>query len=113
MKGMSMEDITLMLKFIYTGEVVVEKGNVEHFLAAANELKIAGLTKSNNSKEADSDSKQTVDDTFEEKAESEQPVQRKARPRKSITTTPSNASDEMNNNECDICGAEHKSGKAF
>ena len=44
MKGMSMEDITLLLKFIYTGEVVIEKGNVEHFLEAANELKIAGLT---------------------------------------------------------------------
>merc|ERR1719347_2327864 len=100
-----MEDITLMLKFIYTGEVVIEKGNVEHFLGAANELKIAGLTKSNNSKETDSDPKETVEDSFEEKTDSEQLVERKvkARQRKSTTTTPSSASGEMNNNECDIC----------
>ena len=76
MKGMTMEDITLMLKFIYTGEVVIEKGNVEHFLGAANELKIAGLTKSNNSEQADSNPTKTVEDSIEEKIDSKESVEK-------------------------------------
>ena len=32
MKGMTMEEISLLLKFIYTGEVVIAKDNVEQFL---------------------------------------------------------------------------------
>ena len=45
MKGMKIEDISLLLKFIYTGEVTVEKGSLESFLETANELQITGLTK--------------------------------------------------------------------
>ena len=98
MKGMTMEDITLLLKFIYTGEVVIEKGNVEQFLEAANELKIAGLTKSNKSVP---DTPQTVEDSIEEKIDSDEPRGKKLmrRKRKEKTSTPpSSASDEMNLN---------------
>ena len=115
MKGMTMEDITLLLKFIYTGEVVIEKRNVEQFLEAANELKIAGLTKANKSETEDSDSKQTSD----EKMDSVEPdkkklkAERKKERRSQTTTQLNSASYEMGSNECDICGAEHKSGKAF
>ena len=45
MKGMSFEDINLLLKFVYTGEVTLEKENLDSFLENANELQIAGLTK--------------------------------------------------------------------
>ena len=44
LNGMNIEDIGLLLKFIYTGEVTLEKENLESFLQAANELQIAGLT---------------------------------------------------------------------
>ena len=46
MKGMNIEDINLLLKFVYTGEVALEKENLESFLETANELQIAGLVKS-------------------------------------------------------------------
>ena len=45
MKGMNIEDISLLLKFVYTGEVTLEKENLESFLETANELQIAGLVK--------------------------------------------------------------------
>ena len=45
MKGMNIEDIGLLLKFVYTGEVTLEKDNLESFLETANELQIAGLVK--------------------------------------------------------------------
>ena len=54
MKGMKKEEIDQMLDFIYVGEVLVEKENLENFLETANELKIAGLTLTNtDSKEDD------------------------------------------------------------
>ena len=56
MKGMNMEDISLLLKFIYTGEVMLEKENLESFLETANELQIAGLTKSAGKEVADEQS---------------------------------------------------------
>ena len=49
MKGMNRKDLNQMLDFIYFGEVLVEKENLEDFLEIANELKIAGLTKTNSS----------------------------------------------------------------
>ena len=45
MKGMNIEDIGLLLKFVYTGEVTLEKENLESFLETANDLQIAGLVK--------------------------------------------------------------------
>lgn len=41
MRGMDMEDIGLLLKFIYTGEVSLEKEKLESFLDIGNELKIS------------------------------------------------------------------------
>ena len=46
MKGMDMEDIGLLLKFIYTGEVSLEKEKLESFLDIGNELQISGLIRS-------------------------------------------------------------------
>ena len=46
MKGMNIEEISLLLKFVYTGEVTLEKENLDRFLETANELQIAGLVKS-------------------------------------------------------------------
>ena len=54
MKGMNIEDISLLLKFIYTGEVTLEKENLESFLQIANELQIAGLTKPEDKEVAES-----------------------------------------------------------
>ena len=45
MKGMSIKDISLLLKFVYTGEVTLEKESLDNFLENANELQIAGLVK--------------------------------------------------------------------
>ena len=46
MRGMDMEDIGLLLKFIYTGEVSLEKEKLESFLDIGNELQISGLIRS-------------------------------------------------------------------
>ena len=46
MRGMDMEDIGLLLKFIYTGEVSLEKEKLESFLDLGNELQISGLIRS-------------------------------------------------------------------
>ena len=45
MKGMNIKDISLLLKFVYTGEVTLEKESLDNFLENANELQIAGLVK--------------------------------------------------------------------
>ena len=45
MKGMNIKDISLLLKFVYTGEVTLEKESLDNFLENANELRIAGLVK--------------------------------------------------------------------
>ena len=47
MKGMSMVDLSNLVKFVYTGEISIEQESIENFLETANELQIAGLTKSN------------------------------------------------------------------
>ena len=40
-----MENLELILKFLYFGEVEICQNNLESFLEIANELKIAGLTR--------------------------------------------------------------------
>ena len=93
-------------------QVVIAKDNVEQFLEAANELKIAGLTKSNNSKQEDEDDQvQTIEDDSvgDEPGLEEEKVKEKSQNHRKSTTS----EIESNNNECDICGAGHKSGKAF
>ena len=64
MKGMNTEDISLLLKFIYTGEVTLEKESLERFLETADELQIAGLTKPAGEKVAEMD---VVNERKEEK----------------------------------------------
>ena len=76
-------------------------------MEAANELKIAGLTKSNSSKEEDNQVQTIeVDSVGDDPGLDEENV--KENHNKSTTSE-----IESNNNECDICGAGHKSGKAF
>ena len=45
MKGITMEDLELILKFLYFGEVEICQKNLDDFLEIANELKIVGLTR--------------------------------------------------------------------
>ena len=63
MKGMNIEEINLLLKFVYTGEVTLEKENLERFLETANELQIAGLVKS---ARKDIEESNMVEDNLEE-----------------------------------------------
>ena len=43
LKGVTMEDLTQMLKFIYSGEVQIDNENLPRFLDTANDFKIEGL----------------------------------------------------------------------
>ena len=70
MKGMNIEDIGLLLKFIYTGEVTLEKENLESFLDTANELQIAGLTKPEGEKVAEME---TLEDERKEEKKQTRP----------------------------------------
>ena len=73
LKGMNMEDINLLLKFVYTGEVTLEKESLDGFLATANELQIAGLTKPEKlvADEEKSENNSKVDDAVKEFLESD------------------------------------------
>ena len=79
---------------------------MEQFLEAANELKIAGLTKSNSSKQEDNQVQTIEDDSTGDKSDLDVEKVKEKTKQTTLET-------EMNNNECDICGAGHKSGKAF
>ena len=43
LKGVDIEDLKYLLKFIYSGEVEIPNENLEKFLDAANDLKVSGL----------------------------------------------------------------------
>ena len=43
LKGVTLEDLTQMLKFIYSGEVQIDNENLPRFLDTANDFKIEGL----------------------------------------------------------------------
>jgi len=51
LKGVKFNDLQSVLCFMYNGEVNVAQEDLNSFLAVAEELKIKGLTQSNNSKE--------------------------------------------------------------
>jgi len=73
MKGMKSEDLVAMVDFLYYGEANVYQGNLDSFLAMAEELKLKGLTGNNEPKEYEKT--QTPDQTH-----SHNPEQKNAKP---------------------------------
>ena len=60
LKGISMEDMTSVLAFMYHGEVSVGQDNLNSFLAVAEDLNVKGLTQGENkaNNETNTESKQ-------------------------------------------------------
>ena len=48
-RGFQSEDLAAILNFLYFGEAIIHKENLDSFLAAAEELKLEGLTGQNSS----------------------------------------------------------------
>ena len=107
MRGITMEDLDLILKFLYFGEVEICQKNLENFLEIANELKIEGLTRNESVAEheyedgkSESNNKKIEDFALN----TEEPIN---------TEFWKPAVDRTDENSCDQCGQEYKSGKAL
>ena len=65
MKGVNMEDLQLILRFLYFGEVVIVQKDFQKFMECADELKIAGLA-ANFDKEGLEENKKEINETNQE-----------------------------------------------
>ena len=65
MKGVNMEDLQLILRFLYFGEVVIVQKDFQKFMECADELKIAGLA-ANFDKEGSEENKKEINKTNQE-----------------------------------------------
>jgi len=76
MRGMKSEDLVAIMDFLYFGEANVYQGNIDAFLALAEDLKLEGLTKNEQTKYENPNNHQiptkiiqTHEDVFESKIE--------------------------------------------
>ena len=102
-----MDDLQLVLKFLYFREVMVVRKNLENFLECANELKIAGLT--TNFGENEGLKKKAVSDQEEPDDFAPTPDEQPYKTEHEET----DLSRRTDANTCDQCGIEHKSGKVL
>ena len=111
MKGINMEDLQLILKFLYFGEVMVVQKNLEHFLECANELKIAGLTTNlGDSEGLEKEEKKTNQTIYNQEDHDGFSLNPEQPYKTELGETDVRRTDT---NDCDQCGKEHKSGKAL
>ena len=81
LSGISSINLSLILDYVYFGEVQLLQEQLDDFLLASSKLKISGLT-GNEKEEEDEDKKYNLEDTFKETEEKGYDVQKQGMQRK-------------------------------